>query len=583
MRKGTTVCALVILVAGLFPGLSGGTRARVPQPVESALTNLRMPGSPRLERAQWAASQVDSGVIRGHLRELSTYPDGTLKTRQYLRDETTDEALAYIEGELNACLTAPGDTVWRQPFTVAWSEGDQVHQKEIYNCIGLHKGSAGGSYYLLCGHYDSIAKRTEGWDWKMDPAPGADDNGTGIACVLETARVLGALTFDFDLRFVAFTGEEYGLLGSKFYVEQAVAGGDTILGVLNIDMVGYDVESRMAPVILANDRSEWIADWLLEMADSLDLEINPAKVPIPGHMVLRSDHGYFQLEGYPAVSCWETVGGDSSEFNPNYHTVEDVVTHVSVAMVTEVGRMFAGSVALLAQPEAVPEFEVPTNGVIVRPNTIRVGDSVSVQAVVRNLGPDTGGPVSFTAVLLEGPAGGPVHEVRTRVINLDLRVGEWEYATISWVPGAGSVGEREVRMRVVPESPDLDTDSGNNEGSRQILVQATEAMAPVVFDVYVYPNPVRDLGNLTFHYQLSRGADVEINVYTLEGQEIASFSAAYDRWAGAQGTVAGSNDVPWNSFDGRPASLAPGLYLYCVEIRDGVSEEPTFGKFAIIR
>jgi len=395
------VLALVPVMGPSAAGPAPGPE--VPRAVDRALAELRVPGSAGLAKARSAAGQVEPDSIESYLRSLTLYPDGSLRTRQYLRDETTDEALTFIEERLGVFLNAPGDSVWRQPFQVSWREGGQTFSKEIYNGIGLHRWTGGGGAYILCGHYDTIAKRTVGWDWKIDPAPGADDNGTGIACILECARVLGGMSFDFDLRFVVFTGEEYGLLGSRHYVEEAVANGDSILGVLNIDMVGYDPEDRKSTVLMGNDRSEWIVDWLVEMTDSLGLDLEPAKVEMAGHMVFRSDHGPFMVEGYPAVSCWENIEGDSSEFNPYYHTVADTAGHISISLTSTIASMFAGTLALLADPAPVADFEVPENGVIVRPSWISVGDSVEVLAAVRNLGAATGGPVAFTASLMEGP------------------------------------------------------------------------------------------------------------------------------------------------------------------------------------
>lgn len=552
-------------------------------PLEPYLAELRTAGSRRLETARRTAAEIDSAAIRSHLRALSTYADGSLRTRYYLRDETSSEALPYIEAALTSSLSQPEDTVWRQPFQVTYRVDEAYHQKEVYNVVGVHRGAVGGGAYIVCAHYDAIGIRTPGWDWERDPAPGADDNGTGVACLLECARVLGSLSFDFDLLFIAFTAEEPGLLGSKHYADSAAAHGDSILGLLNIDMVGYDPDGSRVTTVLANDRSEWIAEWLIETADSLELELNATEVPMASHMVLRSDHGYFVTHGFPAVSCWENVEGDSSEFNPYYHTVEDTLGHISIPLTTTVAAMVAGAVALLAEPESETDFAVPPNGVVVRPRRIAVGDTVTIQAVVRNLGPGTDGPADFAATLFEGPLGGPLRTVLTREISLDLPIGTWKYAELEWVPGAGSVGEREVAVQVVPGAPLIDANPENNRGSRGILVQATEEMAPRLFDVYAYPNPARDLAELTFHYQLSRGTGVAITVYTLEGQEIGFFRRSYEPSVEEEGTQAGSNRVLWGWFEQRPASLSPGLYFYSIEIETGASEATAMGKFAVIR
>jgi len=335
---------------------------------------------------------------------------------------------------------------------------------------------------------------------------------------------------------------------------------------------------------MGNDRSEWLVDWLIEMTDSLNLDLNPAKVEIPDHLVNRSDHGPFMREGYPAMSCWENIEGDSSEFNPHYHTVADTVGNVSIPLTATIASMFAGSLALLADGGAVRDFKVPENGVIVRPDRVSVGDSITVLAAVWNLGVATDGPVAFTVSVMEGPVGGGVRQVSSHPVMLDLPRGTWKYVTVPWVPDEETIGMREVRVRVVPDSPGLDSDPDNNEGMRAVVVAAPKT---VVFDVYAYPNPVKlnehRLDDLVFHYQLSHGMDVRIKVFSLEGREIASFFRRYDDFAEEQGTVSGPNRVRWDWLEGRPGSLAPGLYFFSVKVWDEGFEGPVFGKFAVIR
>jgi len=565
-------------------GDAGVTAARDPgspaRPVEPYVAELRAPGSWRAQNARWAAAQVDSIRVRGHVRDLSTHPDGSLRTRYYLRDETETDALEYVEDRMTCALSALEDSVWCEPFVVRYNDDGVIREKAVHNVVGLHRGCVGGGAYILCGHYDSIGKRTEGWDWRSDPAPGADDNATGVACVLECARILGGMTFDFDLRFIAFTGEEVGMLGSQDYVGRAVARGDTILGVFNIDMVGYNSEGLDETVLLFNDRSEWLADWLVEMADTLDLGLTPVKTRMPGELVNRSDHYAFLMEGYPTISCWESVGGDSSEFNPHYHTLGDTLGNLSIALVSEVASLFAGALGALGEPAAQADFEVPANGVIVRPREVAVGSEISVLAVVKNRGPGTAGPVDFTATLREGPPGSGLREVASREVSLDLAEGTWEYVTFAWTPGRESMGLREIGVRVVPTVPGMDADLANNEGGLVTLIESGET---AVFDVYVYPNPARHLDQLTFHYQLSHAMDVEITVYSLEGQELASFARRLGGGGEGEGTQAGPNEVGWGGFDLRPASLAPGLYLYSIEAVDGTSEHTVFEKFAVVR
>ncbi len=82
--------------------------------------------------------------------------------------------------------------------------------------------------YIICGHYDSVANYC------------ANDNATGTVAILEIARVLSQYCIDNTIVYVLFDEEEGGLIGSANFVNQAVANNLNILGVINLDMIGYD-------------------------------------------------------------------------------------------------------------------------------------------------------------------------------------------------------------------------------------------------------------------------------------------------------------------------------------------------------
>ena len=89
--------------------------------------------------------------------------------------------------------------------------------------------------FLISGHYDS---RASGANDTESDAPGANDDGSGTAVVLELARVFSKYEFDATIVFAAFAGEEQGLLGATQWAEMAKQNGLRLVGVLNNDMVG---------------------------------------------------------------------------------------------------------------------------------------------------------------------------------------------------------------------------------------------------------------------------------------------------------------------------------------------------------
>ena len=109
---------------------------------------------------------------------------------------------------------------------------------QITNVIATLHGSqpeSANRIYLVSGHLDS--RCTDVLDFTCD-APGAGDDGSGVAAVLEMARVMATHHFDATIKFVAFSGEEQGTFGSLFYATQAKAAGENVAGMFSNDIIG---------------------------------------------------------------------------------------------------------------------------------------------------------------------------------------------------------------------------------------------------------------------------------------------------------------------------------------------------------
>lgn len=135
--------------------------------------------------------------------------------------------------ECDGCLK-----VEMQSFTVAPPARRIPRPTEIVNVVATLPGAdpaAAGRIYLVTGHYDS---RNSDNDNITDPAPGANDDASGTAVVLECARVLSKHQFPATIVFLAVAGEEQGLYGSAHYAEVAKAAKLDIEAALNNDIVG---------------------------------------------------------------------------------------------------------------------------------------------------------------------------------------------------------------------------------------------------------------------------------------------------------------------------------------------------------
>jgi hypothetical protein len=206
-----------------------------------------------------------------------------------------------------------------------------------YNVVADRPGSENGvrKLVIVTAHLDSV-NLTGG---REGPAPGADDNASGAAGVLEIARALAGRSAKNDLRLILFGGEEQGLYGSKQYVrELPEAELNRIIAVINMDMVATLNTASPAVLLEGAPVSRSLMRELAEAAVTYtSLTVQTSENPF------NSDHVPFINEHIPAVLTIE--GTDSS--NTNVHTVNDTLDHINYGLALDIVRMNLAAVSKL--------------------------------------------------------------------------------------------------------------------------------------------------------------------------------------------------------------------------------------------
>ena len=177
------------------------------------------------------------------------------------------------------------------------------------NVIATQLGTTNpNDIYIICAHYDSVANYC------------ADDNASGTATVLEIARILSTQCLDNTLVYALWDEEEIGLKGADYYATQANNNGDNILGVLNIDMMGYDGDDDddfdidVRPI--ANSLA--MKDDLVGLLATYNFNLN-VNVVNPG--TTASDHSRFWNQEFSAVLVGESW--ENNDQTPYYHSSGD--------------------------------------------------------------------------------------------------------------------------------------------------------------------------------------------------------------------------------------------------------------------
>jgi aminopeptidase YwaD len=191
-------------------------------------------------------------------------------------------------------------------------------QIKARNVIGMVEGtSVKDSFLVICAHYDHL-----GMLGKSVFFPGANDNATGSAMLMEMAREVSAKPLKYSVLFIAFSGEEAGLLGSFYFVENPLVPLSRIRFVMNLDLMGFGENG--ATVVNGTVYPE-----LFERLKS----INQSKNYLPELKVrgkaASSDHYPFSEKGVPAFFMY-SLGGPGF-----YHDVDDKASTLSLARFPE--------------------------------------------------------------------------------------------------------------------------------------------------------------------------------------------------------------------------------------------------------
>jgi len=335
-----------------------------------------------------AIRQVSADRIRQTIEKLVSFQNRSTISAQ---DEESIKAgkgigaaREWIKAELEryskdcgGCLEVKTDTFTEPP-------GDRIPKPtEITNVYAVLRGTdaqQANRIVLVTGHYDSRNSDTFNG---TDPAPGANDDGSGTAVSLECARVLSKRKFPATIIFLTVAGEEQGLNGSKHFAEMAKQQGWKLEAVLNNDIVGGDrspqqdasvvrVFSEGLPAVASESEirrirmlggesdssSRELARYIADVGRSYDAGVKPLLIFRLDRFLRGGDHYSFNQQGFAAVRFTEF----REDYNHQHQNVRgengieygDLPKFVDFDYVAHVARLNAATLASLASAPAPP-------------------------------------------------------------------------------------------------------------------------------------------------------------------------------------------------------------------------------------
>jgi Zn-dependent M28 family amino/carboxypeptidase len=259
-----------------------------------------------------------------------------------LSPERLEAAEAYVAGRWRDW----GLEVEREEFEFTWEQG------RCANLIARPAPTRDGPRLIIGAHLDTVPD-----------SPGADDNASGVAALLELSRLFAGYQGPAAVEFIAFALEEAGLIGSTHYALKLRREQTTVLGMLSLEMLGFTETRGLQRYpwwlrgrpsqgtyigLAANTRSRGLLRTVeTAMRAVPDLPVEAMALPGRGAIFPEarlSDHAPFWDCGYPALLVTDTA----MFRNPHYHRATDTVGTLDLAFLARVTQGLAGAVEALA-------------------------------------------------------------------------------------------------------------------------------------------------------------------------------------------------------------------------------------------
>ncbi len=277
-----------------------------------------------------AAAAIDEGSIREDLTHLTgaspaPLPSGPTTISERGSEDGRRAAAEYMKESFEKM----GIPVRILEFTYGERRG--------FNVEATLQGTEGKKHLWVSAHLDSFYNA------------GANDNASGLASILSTARALKQLRPEHTIHFVAYDLEEVGLVGSTLYVGSIVSdirereGERAIIGNLHTDMIGYDAGEFEAVMGTCGDRAGSIDEAVLRAS-----KIIGSPIEINEDCLGRSDHEHFWDAGLPAAILTD---GTKYDGYPWYHEPGDTMDKLNIPYLRSMIQLTAATVALLTAPQ----------------------------------------------------------------------------------------------------------------------------------------------------------------------------------------------------------------------------------------
>jgi len=369
-----------------------------------------------------------------------------------------------------------------QKWAFDWQGDDRMG-----NVIATINGTGSDQYYIICAHLDTI-NRTSSWSFPNSPAPGADDDGSGLAAMLAVAKAFAGYKFYYGIKFIAFDGEELLKgVGSTKYVQNLTDQNDQNLkGVLNVDMVAYNPNYIRLDIdyILS---AHWMFTDYIEPVNNEFYFIDHLYGRLdPNNPNYWGDVTAFWNAGYNGVAFEESIDpGENGTFytaNNNFHTANDSMDKINWELERKATQLILCSLLWMAKP-TLPDL-TPTK-VLLPKGPYFDGDVLGINVTVNNTG-----TMNASKVQVDMRVDGNI----TSSTKVSVNASSYTNISFQWTATAGN---HRINFTVDPRDLIGEWREDNNNASKDLTVLVRPDIDIIKFDILEDLINSGDLAHLT--------------------------------------------------------------------------------------
>jgi len=311
---------------------------------------------PIAEKVVDMMQQLDEATIRGYIEKITSFGHHSTARRFPYKlsnrpiigrffDLPIEKVAKYLYNEFESMGLEVGYQHWEQEPTI----NNFLNMPNYYrgwivvdNVVATLPGTDPSSdeMYVLVAHYDTMGRLVAG-----GPCLGANDDTSGVALLLTAAKIMSQYSFNHTVVFLAVSGEEQGLWGSKAYAGAAAKNNENIAAAISIDMIGTRAPGIRNTEVMVAGEIDGVSNWIVNFT----INVNQRYPEFLNFTIIKddpfnhgSDHKPFLNSGFDAVLVEEAAN------DYDWHRTSDIIKNMDTCYTTEVSRLVLATVAEMA-------------------------------------------------------------------------------------------------------------------------------------------------------------------------------------------------------------------------------------------